>query len=318
MAARARHNAYEGAMSDFILSAARATYLPQLPLSGGELLFMSQQIGGEWKTVVVEYGEFASGFVTAGQLTAFSAQVNQALADKAGRQHEHAPGDLPWLSQLLQGYAATGHIHQIGQVAGLVAALEGKASSTHGHDIDRIAGLAGALAGKSDNGHGHQIGDVNGLPAALAGKLGKTGGTITGTLTVNGMITSFAGFNWVDGSSLALKDIEGVNPYGLSEIRRIVTLVGKYKADYLDDGRRRLFFDYDNLRAVVPEAVEHEAVEYQGRCYGGVRPDVLIPVLVRAVDDLAGLVSEQQAHIDAMREGLHAMASRLDELERSK
>lgn len=50
--------------------------------------------------------------------------------------------------------------------------------------------LEADVANKSDIGHGHAIADVTSLQGTLDGKLDKTGGEVTGNVTINGTITA--------------------------------------------------------------------------------------------------------------------------------
>lgn len=92
-------------------------------------------------------------------------------------------------------------------------------------------------------------------------------------------------------------------PYGLAEVRRIVTLIGRYKAAYNDDGRTRLFFDAEQFMEVMPEAVEAEGVEFDGELVPAIKIDQLLPPAYRAIAELADIVDGLRAELAAYRAG---------------
>lgn len=103
------------------------------------------------------------------------------------------------------------------------------------------------------------------------------------------------------GSALALKNIEGPLPYGLKEVRKIRTLIGRYKADFTPDQSRRMFFDADNFREVMPEAVNAEMVEYDGEMYAGIMWEQVTPPLYKAIGELADMVEALQLEVAELR-----------------
>lgn len=94
------------------------------------------------------------------------------------------------------------------------------------------------------------------------------------------------------GSSIKLKEIEGPQPYGLAEVERMELAAGYYKPEYNNDGRRRLFFVAEQLAELVPEAVNLEGVEFKSERVPSIKLDQLLPVLARAIQELAGQVRE--------------------------
>lgn len=77
------------------------------------------------------------------------------------------------------------------------------APSAHTHVQSEITGLVSALAGKAPSVHGHVITDVTGLQDALNAKFDKTGGPISGVVTVQNRVDSTgaaAGFRAFDRS----------------------------------------------------------------------------------------------------------------------
>ncbi|WP_242899825.1 hypothetical protein [Stenotrophomonas maltophilia] len=113
------------------------------------------------------------------------------------------------------------------------------------------------------------------------------------TLRWSGNIASSGGFDV--GSSLKLKNIEGALPYGLAAVQKMELAAGHYKPEYNDDGRRRLFFVAEQLAELVPEAVDLEGVEFQGERVASVKLDQLLPVMAKAIQELAAEVRALKA-----------------------
>ena len=116
-----------------------------------------------------------------------------------------------------------------------------------------------------------------------------------------GALLTGGGFDF--GSSRKLKDVDGPMPYGLAEVRRIDTLIGRYKPEYVDDGRVRLFFDAEQFMEVMPEAVNPEGVEFQGEFVPSIKIDQALPPAYRAIAQLADLVDELRAEVAALKAG---------------
>ncbi len=120
------------------------------------------------------------------------------------------------------------------------------------------------------------------------------------TAQVDRFQLSSAGTLWTAGgydvgSSLKLKDIEGAIPYGLAAVEEMELAAGHYKPGYNDDGRRRLFFVAEQLAELVPEAVDLEGVEFQGERVASVKLDQLLPVMAKAIQELAAEVRALKA-----------------------
>jgi len=109
----------------------------------------------------------------------------------------------------------------------------------------------------------------------------------------NGAITCNGGYDF--GSSIKLKDIEGPVPYGLATVEHMELAAGRYKPEYNSDGRRRLFFVAEQLAELVPEAVDLEGVEFNGERVASIKLDQLLPVMAKAIQELA-------AEVRALRE----------------
>lgn len=122
-----------------------------------------------------------------------------------------------------------------------------------------------------------------------------------GNLNVSGSVNPTGGYDF--GSSLKLKDIEGPQPYGLAEVERMELAVGKYKPAYNNDNRRRLFFVAEQLAELVPEAVDLEGVEFNGERVASIKLDQLLPVLARAIQEVANDNRRMRAEIEALKAG---------------
>jgi len=108
-----------------------------------------------------------------------------------------------------------------------------------------------------------------------------------------GSVSATGGYDF--GSSRKLKNIEGVLPYGLAAVEKMELAAGHYKPEYNDDGRRRLFFVAEQLAELVPEAVDLEGVEFQGERVASVKLDQLLPVMAKAIQELAAEVRALKA-----------------------
>lgn len=98
------------------------------------------------------------------------------------------------------------------------------------------------------------------------------------------LVQSSGGFD-VTSSERVKRDLRD-NPYGLDAVLAIETVVGRYRADYLNDPREHVFLLAEQLANVVPLAVRDNGAEYNGDLVPTVNYDMLVPVLVRAVQEL--------------------------------
>ncbi|WP_369969861.1 pyocin knob domain-containing protein [Stenotrophomonas rhizophila] len=207
--------------------------------------------------------------------------------------------------------ANASHTHTIAQVSGLQDALTARALLAGAAFTGNVT-APNLIAGGSGNGAFVQIGDdaqivdigvsntvgLCGLQDRNAGglKLGATGPTLASNgsaLKVQGAFGATGGFDF--GSSRKLKDIDGPVPYGLAEVERMVTAIGRYKADYHDDGRDRLFLIAEDLAALVPESVNLQGMPYKGDMVPSIKIDQLLPVLVIAIQQLSAKVRDLSA-----------------------
>jgi hypothetical protein len=117
---------------------------------------------------------------------------------------------------------------------------------------------------------------------------------MAGTLHVVGGINN--------GSSIKLKHIDGPLPYGLSEVERMQTATGRYRKDYSNDSRQRLFLIAEQLAELIPEAVDMEGVEYQGERVPAIKIEQLLPVFANAISQLSGQVRELRATVSELKQ----------------
>lgn len=127
--------------------------------------------------------------------------------------------------------------------------------------------------------------DRAGLQFGVAGAVLSAISGGTNPMTWGGSFTANGGYDF--GSSRKLKNVDGPLPYGLAELLQLSTLIGRYKPEYNDDGRVRLFFDAENMLEVMPECVDAEGVEFNGERVPAIKIDQVLPVIVRAIQELA-------------------------------
>lgn len=75
------------------------------------------------------------------------------------------------------------------------------------------------------------------------------------------------------------------SPYGLDDVLRIDTVVGRYRQDYVADSREHVFLVAEQLARIVPEAVNPVGAEYRGERVPTVNYDMLVPVLIQALQE---------------------------------
>ncbi|HEY4583071.1 MAG TPA: tail fiber domain-containing protein [Lysobacter sp.] len=196
-----------------------------------------------------------------------------------------------------------------------------KANVGHGHAIGEVSGLQGALDAKFDKAGGTLSGDVairKGVPIfnmvsadgtrgyRLVSNVGDgvnygfaidvfNGSTWAAGLALSpgGALAASGGYDF--GSSRKLKTIEGPVPYGLAEVEAMELAAGRYRPEYNDDGRKRLFFVAEQLAGLVPEAVDMEGVEFNGERVPAIKLDQILPVMARAIQELAAEVRALKA-----------------------
>lgn len=103
------------------------------------------------------------------------------------------------------------------------------------------------------------------------------------------------------GSSERLKTDLRPIPYGLAELERIAPMVGRYRPEFGAGDRQRLFLIAEQIAGVVPEVVRESAVEFDGERLPAVDYMQLVPVLIRAVQELAEARRADRAELEALR-----------------
>lgn len=116
-----------------------------------------------------------------------------------------------------------------------------------------------------------------------------------GNVTVSGTLTPAGGYDF--GSSIKLKHVDGKLPYGLAEVERMQTAVGRYREEYNADGRRRLFFIAEQLAELIPEAVDLEGVEFEGERVASVKLEQILPVFANAISELSAEVKQLRMQV---------------------
>ncbi|EKT4078588.1 hypothetical protein QEG16_001029 [Stenotrophomonas maltophilia] len=119
-------------------------------------------------------------------------------------------------------------------------------------------------------------------------------------IEVRGTINPSGGYDF--GSSRKLKEVEGELPYGLAEVRQVATLIGRYKREYNADGRRRLFFDAEQMMGIMPEVVDPAGVMFGGEAVATIKLDQALPPAYRAIAELAAMVDALNDEVRNLRE----------------
>ena len=123
----------------------------------------------------------------------------------------------------------------------------------------------------------------------------------SGYMTVNGGISSPGGIDL--GSSRKLKHIDGPLTAMREAVDALEVVRGTYRTDYVDDGRERAFIVAESVLPVLPFAADAEGVEYHGERVPSLHIEQLIPVLVRAVQELSADLRAVRAELDELRGG---------------
>lgn len=144
------------------------------------------------------------------------------------------------------------------------------------------------------------VGQIAIMPRAGTIQLIVGYSTTTSILT-GSSLSATGGFDF--GSSRRLKDIHGVLPYGLAEVRRVSTLIGRYKPEYNSDGRDRLFFDAEQLAGIMPETVDMQGVPFEGEMVPSIKIEQTLPPLYKALSELADLVDVLRAEVEELKKG---------------
>lgn len=144
---------------------------------------------------------------------------------------------------------------------------------------------------------------------ALNFGFGSNGGGLASrmTLTTGGALSTTGGYDF--GSSLKLKHRIGEVPYTLDDLARIDVFIGKYKAEYNDDGRQRIFQSAESLADAAPETVDAEGVYFGGERVASLKVDQLQALqthFLQLLDDErrmhAAQIAELRASVNSLME----------------
>ena len=167
-----------------------------------------------------------------------------------------------------------------------------------GADIQIRRGLAGLNLMSSNLANGYRlfsnVGDAADFGFSIQRWNGSAFATII-TATTSGELQATGGFR--NTSSRRVKDITGPNPYGLREVLQLETVVGSYKKEFCGaDGARRVFLVAENVAEHIDgPARPMEGIEFEGETVLGLDYQQLVPVLVRAIQELTAEVRALKA-----------------------
>lgn len=128
-----------------------------------------------------------------------------------------------------------------------------------------------------------------------------SGANFTGPVSSTGQISAAGGFQV--SSSRALKTDLRANPYGLDSVLSLETAVGRYREWFNADQREHVFLIAENVAEAVPPAVDAEGIEAtpegadDPQKFASYSPEQLLPVLVKAIQDLHAVVQAQGERI---------------------
>jgi hypothetical protein len=192
------------------------------------------------------------------------------------------------------------------------------AGTTIENDItagNRVVSAQAVLTGAS-NGSPLQFNFAGGNTQYLWGKAGSGdnmgnivyAASSSYTLNWNGAIQASGGYQPI--SSRDLKTAFRPNPHGLDAVLQLQTTLGKYRKWFNPDGRERVFLIAENIAEIIPQVAAGEGIwakapgTLRARNYKSYSIDQMLPVLVKAIQDLHGLVQSQQQQINALKEAL--------------
>ena len=126
------------------------------------------------------------------------------------------------------------------------------------------------------------------------GSADSTISLVSGPFLVNG------GASWTNGSSDIRKKKNFEPSQGLAEVLQIEAV--KYHFNWDDDNSiKRLGFKAQNLQTIIPEMVmETGEIAEDGTSYLTITPDYILPVLVKAIQELSAKVENQQQTINSL------------------
>lgn len=121
------------------------------------------------------------------------------------------------------------------------------------------------------------------------------------TFNWNGAVMASGGYQPL--SSRDLKTALRANPYGLASVLQLETYLGKYRKWFNPDGRERVFLIAENIAEVMPQVAGGDGITVrpprarQARQFKGYAIEQMLPVLVKAIQDLHGIVQAQGERI---------------------
>lgn len=233
-----------------------------------------------------DYGVTWSMYASGGAINLWNSAYGNALS-VTRNGNVAAAGELSATSFKTPGDLTAGGTAHFAQAC--VRATAGTAANAGYVAFHTTDGTRRGYVGWNDGGSKLQYSAENGF----------TGHAFVGTVAASG------GFDF--GSSRKLKDIDGPMPYGLAEVRKIATLIGRYKPDFNPDGRLRLFFDAEQFMDVMPEVVDKEGVAFNGELVPSIKIDQALPPVYNAVAELANLVDWLRDESAAVRAELAAL-----------
>jgi hypothetical protein len=142
-----------------------------------------------------------------------------------------------------------------------------------------------ALNGTTASGYGPiVIGFKNGAGVWQAGTYGYINNTTDSSYgikvgTSGGVYVSVGGTSWTAVSDERMKDIIEPITNAINKVTQLRAVIGKYKTD--EEGTRRSFLIAQDVKAVLPEAVNSSNLDELGVQYTDV-----IPLLVAAIKEL--------------------------------
>lgn len=297
-------------MANIKLSEARVTNPPTLPLSGAELLFLTQYNEGADTTVIATLTE-----VLAGPAAAIAA-ANAAIATKSPIGHTHTIANVTGLQTALDGKSPVGHTHNYVDKAG--DTMTGSLGVPGGMRMSGNISGAGAGVSVFEFSGGRYIGynygadrlDFSGFPqVTLTGSYWSQGSGAAfffqdrstaavwawyaqaGVARLNHQAFGdrffyyesgeFRPVGGIDtGSSEKIKHSTKSVTYTLDQFMEIKPFIGRYKESYSPDQRERAFFSTENFKKVgITEPLREGTIDFEGEKVDAMQYEQTIPLL---------------------------------------
>lgn len=117
-----------------------------------------------------------------------------------------------------------------------------------------------------------------------------------GQLTDAGPYVATQGTSWTTSSDIRLKNVISECTYGLDTVGKMTPIVYSLKSDDEESAKPRLGFSAQEMESLVPEVISKDP---QG--YLGIQYSEMIPVLVKAIQELKTELDEAKAEIQALK-----------------